>query len=165
MNNYNWDITKLITWLLPSLLRKPKQVAWLRALLWPVNQLHGQFVEFIDYKRYELDFTGQVISLERLLNDKYDNTLRRIFINGFPRPRRFVFRDGNNLINYDKPYIYRDGSTVPNREGFFLFAGTGSLNVSFIINIPNALTVNELELRALVDKYKLAGKYYTIEYF
>ena len=40
---YNFDIDKLLVLLTPTFLRKPKVVAWLRALATPLNQLLYQF--------------------------------------------------------------------------------------------------------------------------
>ena len=40
---YNFNIDKLLVLLTPTFLRKPKMVAWLRALAIPLNKLLYQF--------------------------------------------------------------------------------------------------------------------------
>ena len=161
-NNYNWNIENLIYFFMPNIKKFPKRFAWIKALLWPLNELHGFFLQYVIDKRYELDFTGQVISLERLLNDKYDDTLRRIFISSAVATEAYFFDEDDD---FDTDIFLFDEDDSPEDTDIFLFDGFDSGVSNFTINIPSDVVFTEAELRALINKYKLAGKYYTIKIF
>lgn len=165
MNNYSWDITKFVTYLLPSFLRKAKQIAWIKACLAPMNTLNADLVQFVTDTRYRLNFTGQVISLQRLLNDKFDNTLRRIYIGDGNNIEKFVARTGSNNPPAPEQKVFATGASSYAGEDFAIFATseTGSSELyDFTINIPSALTYNANTLNALVNIYKRAGRKYKI---
>jgi hypothetical protein len=69
---YNVDIHTLIKLLLPISLRKPHVIGLLRALMMPVQVLHNALISFRSRKRYEMAITPQVIYLEKVLNDKFN---------------------------------------------------------------------------------------------
>jgi len=69
---YNVDIHTLINLLLPISLRKPHVIGLLRALMMPVQVLHNALISFRSRKRYEMAITPQVIYLEKVLNDKFN---------------------------------------------------------------------------------------------
>ena len=165
MFDYSWNITNIVNWLLPTFLRKPKMIAWLKSLLFPLNEKHQEFLSYVDDKRYELDFTGQVISLERLLNDKYDNVDRRIFISQEKADEVFFF-DDDDLNPANEIFLFDDNNVnVGSENAFFFFSDSSGLLTDFIVNIPNTVVFSESELRVLVNKYKLAGKNFSINLF
>lgn len=68
MNKYTvlkWE--KLLLWLIPPILRKKTHVDWLNLVLTPLNTLYGEIL-------YKMQHTGQVIYLEKVLNDAYNPT-------------------------------------------------------------------------------------------
>ena len=77
---YNIDFKKLVRWLTPNRLRKSKMLAWLNLLVSPVVSTYQNFLAFRKQKLYELGLSPLVVDVERLLRDKYDFTLRRIYI-------------------------------------------------------------------------------------
>lgn len=74
----NWS--RVIQAQLPQWMRRPKHISWLMALIAPVRALSGEFFQYRTRTLYDLSITPQTIYLERMLNDKYDNTERRIWI-------------------------------------------------------------------------------------
>ena len=48
---------------------------WLMALIYPIKQLNEAFVAYTEDVYYRLSITGQIIYLEKLLNDKFNNGL------------------------------------------------------------------------------------------
>lgn len=162
-NNYTWDFTKLVTYLLPSFLRKDRLIGWLKALCAPSDTLHTQFITFVSDKIYEQNFTGQVISLERLLNDQFDSSLRRIYITDGNREEIFIFNgDGTGFAEGNESYFF-NGTGV---DEVYVFNGEdSSLLYDFVVNVPVSLVYDSAKFNALIIKYKLAGKKYIIQTF
>ncbi len=146
----NIDIKKLVVLLLPTFLRHRKIVAWLHSLVTPLSVLHNDFMRVREKHLYELNHNGQVCYLRKVLNDEFD-----------PNQRRIIIRDGNK---YNRQYIYTRGENKPKYLGTMYlrppsdYEDTG---VDFIVEVPKE-TYNELEMKALIDYYKLASKRYKI---
>lgn len=155
---FDVDFPKLVRLLLPPRLRKIKHVAWLQALTNPVNYLYQQFRRNRDANLYRLYITPQVVYMERLLNDRYDISLRRIRIrDALVYAPQYIYQDQEL-----KPvYIYQEEENNP----VYLFTDDeiGSDSVDFYVLMPSDLIYNENEMTALIDNYKLAGKRYKIQ--
>ncbi|QSW90240.1 hypothetical protein J0383_05320 [Flavobacterium endoglycinae] len=66
MNKYTilkWE--KLLLWLIPPILRKKTHVDWLDVLLTPLHSLYEDIL-------YKMQHTGQVIYLEKVLNEAFN---------------------------------------------------------------------------------------------
>jgi hypothetical protein len=154
VNIFSIDFSKVILWLLPHFLRRPRLFSYLSALSQPVCKLYDEFHLFRDDNLYRLSHTGQVFSLENVLNDKFDAAERRIYItDGTTRRRTYLF----TRIEVQPEYIGK--INLHNRGDY---ADTG---VDFIVWIPLSVYVSNedtSEAKALVNFYKLAGKRYKI---
>lgn len=153
MKVFELDIKKLGVLLLPSLLRKAKMVAWIGALLSPLGSLHGNFLNKRKIDLYRLEHNGQKCYLRKALNDAFDKENRRIRIEDTPRkPTKYLYtRAENKSVYLGKMYL--------NTRGFGLDEG-----VDFVVHLPKELDEQELEVKVLVDYYKLASKRYMIVY-
>jgi hypothetical protein len=152
------DFPKLVRLLLPPRLRKIKHVVWLQALVNPVNYLYQQFWRNREANLYRLYITPQVIYMEKLLNDKYDISGRRIRI--------------KDALVYEPEYIYQEQELKPiyiykeeENKPVYLFTDfeIGSDSVDFFVLVPQDLIYYEDGMTALIDNYKLAGKRYKIQ--
>ena len=68
MNKYTilkWE--KLLLWLIPPIVRKKTHAAWLKTLISPIQSLY-------DKTLYKMQHTGQVIYLEKVLNETFNIT-------------------------------------------------------------------------------------------
>lgn len=162
MNNklYNIDYTKAVQWLVPNWLRQTIMVNWLRALITPLVWLYQAFLRYRDAKNYELMITPQVCYLERMVNNRFDYTLRRIYISdGVWYDPLFVFQDAE-----DKPvYMVTDAEADP--VYVYSESEAGQFADDFVVMVPNDIAFNMDELKALLNSYKLAGTRYTIKLF
>lgn len=149
---FNLDINKLILWILPAFKRKPVMYAWIQALCFPLIQVYNQFTINRVSNLYKLSHNGQVFSLENVLNDRFDNVLRRIYItDGFTKDRIYIFTP-NEL----KPKFL---GTIPlfNKDDY------GDTGVDFIVWIPIGIAgQNIIEMNAQINFYKLAAKRFRI---
>lgn len=147
---------------IPPFWRKSRLIAWIKALISPVQTLTDDFVQFKADKKYDVSFNGQVIYLEHLLNDRFDDTQRRIYITDSTTQiiAPFVY----NKVEQKEIYIYNKSESTP----FFLFGKNEYLTgTDFIVHVPTALLTPSVEiiLVALVKRYKIAGKRFEVKTF
>lgn len=163
MSKFSFD-TKKLSSLIPFTLRKKRLTALLEIILKPVQNIFDSFEIFRGIKKQQLDNTGQVFSIIKLIKNNYKDD-KCYITDGECLEETFVAYDGNeNLANYqiDIPY---DGKTdTPIR---FLYAGTSKIAQNdFIIHLHSSShgNIDESELCTLIDECKIAGKKYNIVY-
>lgn len=150
---FNVDFSKLVLWLVPAFLRKPKALALLRSFCWPITEAYGVFLANRDNNIFKLNHNSQVYSMEKMLNDIFDSASRRIYItDGYTKDPVYIF-----LEIEDKPKILGE-MILYNEEDY---ADTG---VDFIVWIPAELNNEQtkIDIKGQVDFYKLAAKRYKI---
>ena len=152
---YNVDVRKLAVQLLPTFLRGAVMQAYLKALVKPIDDIHYQFIQKRKENLYIMVHNGQKCYLRAVLNDRFDNELRRIEI------------DDGNL--YDAEYIYTDAEIDSNpflaKYLDLVLYQDGNLSdtaVDFHVRVPSDIFYNEYEMKYLIDFYKLASKRYKI---
>lgn len=127
----------------------------------PIKVIHNEFKVFRKNSIYKIVHNGQVMILEKVLNDAFDNTLRRIYIT-------------DSLIK-DPLYIYSTPEQKPVYLGseflydFSVFNDIGTdFNVIFPISLKPVtafdLLNSENRIKALINYYKLASKRYKIQW-
>ena len=148
---YNLNIDKLLVLLIPTFLRKPKLIAWLRTLAMPLNKLLDDFKVHRERDLYNLIHNSQVCYLRKALNDEFDPQLRRIKIeDGTRNIRRYIYqRNVNRPLYLGRMFLYLRGNYI---DG----------GVDFVVVLPRGLEYDKYKLEALVNFYKLAGKRWTI---
>lgn len=128
------------------------------SMAFPLEQQYLQHSKFRARNIYNTVITPQVCYLEKALNDRYDNILRRIYIT-----------DGaynDSLYLYIEEELF-DLHLYTNEEEIDLYISTeaeeGLEDVTFIVNVPVSLTYNVDEFKAVVSAFKLAGRTFKIE--
>lgn len=152
----NWD--KLVLYLLPTFLRRPFLLGYIRALLAPMESLYYKWYNWRIDNIYKLEHTNQICYLRGSLNDKFDPVERRI-------------RIGNGLL-YETQYIFTEaeGQDVwlyTEQEAEILWlrteAETADTGLDFIVYVPEEIYNSQLDgLKAHIDFYKAGGKRYKI---
>lgn len=159
MGIFDIDYSKLSKQLLPVMLRKTMLVKYLAVMVSPIVRLYEFFTTHRASQLYELDHNGQVCRLEAVLNDRFDNTLRRIYI----EDARAIFATPLYRRVENKPvYLRRRSENKPvylRRRAELTHGG------AFVVKVPTALTFDTEEMKALINKYKMAGKTYAIKTF
>jgi hypothetical protein len=145
---YDFNISKWILWLLPSVLRKPKQIAWLNALLQPIGYIHTRFYSFKQRVDIELRVSPQVRILRGYLNERFDKDYNRI--------------DIVDTGQISQTYIFLESENAPLYLPVFLSIGD---NYDFIVRLPVDLIAYETGIKAILNKFKLPSKRYDIQYF
>ena len=119
------------------------------------------FLAFIESCRYEVSITGQVAILQMYLNNALDVTLRRILIIDRSQIGNYIW-SGNENQAYD--YVY-SGAETPIKQIFLRSEDEQpSVIETFIVRVPLVLGLTETQVRAFIDKYKIAGVAYIVEF-
>lgn len=194
--NVDWNY--LMQALTPEWWRKPRLLALLRVLISQVEGLHGVLVALRTKLLYDMQFTGQTMSLEHVLNDRFDAIDRGIYIeNQADLTQLYIY----NKIEAQPPtYLYAkwrlDLSVVAGQytahagaiwkaendsvgsvpaidnsdwsyhkpfHPYLINQGEALQYWDFIVFVPVAVAFSNSEMRALVDRYRQAGKRYTIQ--
>lgn len=166
-NIYDIDFAKLANILTPPFLRKRKLTDWLIVLLRPLGEVNLRFNKFRARSIYKVTHNGQVFSLQAVLNDAYDDTLRRIrIVDGAKIDPLYIYPEADDKPAYIYPdgvepitYIY-DDSILEDADFDFVVL----IPVEYRPADPQALNILLIQIRSLINYYKLASKRYTIKW-
>lgn len=150
---YNVDFRKLPLLLLPIFLRKRLTIIFLDSYLTPLKKTHQAWNLFRNDNIYKIKHNGQVCNFRKALNDRFDPSLRRIYIDDGNRfQRKYLYTTAENKSNYlGKMFLHLNSD----------YADTG---VDFVVFVPiEIINQQPFELKALIDFYKTGGKRYKIE--
>ncbi|MGC1471557.1 MAG: hypothetical protein WA775_03100 [Psychroserpens sp.] len=148
---------------LPTFLRKPKMIAYLGGLIKPSVTNYEKFIVDKDDAIYRVSHNGSVTRLQKVLNDKFDNAQRRIYILNVQR------RDAVRLYNENAEKevgLYTPAKNAL-RSSFNTADGADfTVHIPIEFQNPNNLLLNKflIQLRAQIDYYKLFAKQYRIEW-
>ncbi|MBU2923070.1 hypothetical protein KO504_17100 [Winogradskyella psychrotolerans] len=167
MSNYlNVDIEKLIKLSLPIDLRKPKTIAFLNALFAPIKANYARFTAFKESVFYIVSHNSSIVLLQKMLNDKFDPSARRIYISNIQRTdiNRFYYWNENKEFGF-----YGEGDV---QKGFYYAFQNEAQSPDYIVHIPIEYQPNtELELdkylvkvRSEINRYNHYSKSYIIEW-
>lgn len=152
---YDYDLVKIIRRFSPIWFRWPVNIAWARVLLSWLGRIHNDFLLWrTNTIIEEYRFNGLIHSLERLLNERYDSTLNRIYITVVDQyPVLYHAADGTpattsmavegQLMGY---YHLPDGA-VPQLYVY-----------EFLVHVPADLTFVPKVMFDLLDIYRYAGR-------
>ncbi|MDO7877392.1 hypothetical protein Q5H93_21805 [Hymenobacter sp. ASUV-10] len=157
------DFERLAVQLMPALLRKPRLVAWLQAMLHPLRQLYTRFLLEADATRRELAYNSQTILFEQALNDQFD-----------PSARRIIIRNSDTEL----PVVYLNFRSEGQPEKYARFAVEGppwlrlysqaeyNTQLDFTVRVPVVLRTAErtTQLHARIQHFKLATRRYTLRF-
>ena len=158
------DYRKLAVLLLPTFLRQPVLMAWLRAMAYPLQQLHDRHQAARTQRLYELRHTSQVCYIKDALNNEFGIT---DYANGFEiedinAPGEWVwiydenvdrFDDEQHMLFDDPTFIHNLSAILPPTSAFFVL-------------VPQSITIdetNEARIRSIVNKYRLASRTFEIK--
>lgn len=167
MSFYDINYSQLINQLLPVRLRTAIQKGWLRSLIAPIIWLQSQFVAARSNDLYTIAHNSQVVYLEAALNDLFDPISRNIYVaDGLFRDPIFIYQP-LELKPAWLSLASEIGSTIYlSPVSLFTNAETTLLGNSFIVKVPSTLTFDTQRMKAILEKYRLAGRsIYSIELY
>ena len=139
-------------------MRKKKIFALISVFLLPLIFIYNSFKK---YRKQLIDknINGQVIYIEKALNDRFFLKKREIFITDIEDSVTYLHKRTEGQIPV---YIYKrseKGKTV------FKYRDEGSYEGNFIVHIPSFLKEYETDIRNQVNYYKPAGRSFKIEIY
>lgn len=154
-------INKLIKWLVPHFLVKPKHIAWLQTLLSPILSLYSNFLGYRDTKLYDATVNSQVNRLTLALRDGFnDNTIYILHLGDY-LDQAFIYLEIEGATpEFD--YLAIEAHTPVDYD--FLQAEYDN-QYDFIVRIPVAIAAQTEAIRAFVNKYKFSSKRFIIQTF
>ena len=158
--NFNWDIDTWAQNEIPAEMRQLKWMKFILVLVKPVKLLYAPFLTFRATMKKKLRYNSQTIVLENLLNDMFDNTLRRIRITTTydVTPNVFVF----TAAELEQTYIYTAAEVAadPTKAVYLYTNPELGVYYDFIVECAagSLTTLQENRLKAIVNYYRLASK-------
>jgi hypothetical protein len=179
--NFNIEHDLLPTQHIPQDDKTPEGLAFTKMLLHPFKRLYSQFMAYKNEINYKLKFSAQVIYLEHLLNEQFNNGLPA-YTNGVPTGIYI-----SKPLSYQKPPVLRnkieqrprlviwkksDPSFNPNLHSKLVLRMKSEYQsqIKFIINVPIAcFDVNNdtnklIKLKAWVNFYNDIANYSIVNY-
>ena len=153
INKYNSDFAKFAKNLLPWFYRFGWLKDFIYSLIKPLQDVSDNFYSTISTVDTYLKYTSQHLSMEEMLNDRYDSTLRRIYIteNDVIGSDKDIYQQSE--INPEPRSIYQQGEDNPVPINIYQESEYPILTYSFTINIPVAITYNSDQFEALIGAY------------
>ena len=158
---YAVDFDRLAALLLPSLLRKPRLLAWLTSLLAPLQSRYAEFLAYQAASFKELSYSSITIVLESALNDQFDPGPRRITIDNADTELSPLYINFLREEEPEKPVRFAAESPP------WLYAYRYSefaTQTDFVVRVPVGLRTPERtdQLNARIRRFKLATRHYTL---
>ena len=170
---YVIDFAKTINRLVPYYIGGRKLILYLQALMKPLQDVNDAFVEYAKETRIDASMTSQKFKFEWFLNRKFG----KYFANG----GRILIKNSEHL---GTPIYYGNASIPLSDHLVMYYASEGNNNVelryqnektteesvSFVVSSPaiNTSLISqekyEAMLRYYIDKYRISGKTYHINY-
>lgn len=159
---YNLDTNRLALNLIPHFKRGIKWlVAYAQCAIKPIGTVNTSLVSTTDSITEFLRYTGQHKALVELLNNRYDNSLRRITIqeNNIAQVESLTFYLAGEVDPFPKTF-YEAGEANPNPITIYLAGESAQTN--FTVIFPSGLTFVEAQVRALLSSYVECSRTYNI---
>ena len=157
------DYRKLVILLLPTFLRRPVLMAWLRAMVYPLQQLHDRHQAARTQRLYELHHTSQICFIKDALNNEFGITdyATGFEIEDIDAPGNWIwvydenverFDDEQHMLCDEPTWIHDTSSILPPTS-------------AFTVLVPKHIEIdetNDARIRSVVNKYRLASRTFEI---
>lgn len=158
------DYRKLVILLLPTFLRQPVLMAWLRAMAFPLQQLHDRHQAARTQRLYELHHTSQICFIKDALNNEFGITdyATGFEIEDINAPGNWVwiydenverFDDEQHMLFEEPTWIHDTSSILPPTS-------------AFTVLVPKHIEIdetNDARIRSIVNKYRLASRTFELK--
>lgn len=158
------DYRKLVILLLPTFLRRPVLMAWLRAMVYPLQQLHDRHQAARTQLLYELRHTSQICFIKDALNNEFGITdyAAGFEIEDINAPGNWIwvydenverFDDEQHMLFDEPTWIHDTSSILPPTS-------------AFTVLVPKHIEIdetNDARIRSVVNKYRLASRTFEIK--
>lgn len=173
MRSHKINVDRLVNQLVPHYLGGRRLILFLQSCLKPLQTANDRWVEWVQEKKVEASLTSQVILMEYYLNKKFKKYFKDqdkciIISDGTVPGVPIYFQSAGE--NISKFVLYNKNENGKKQPFQWQNEKSSSNDVSFIVFCPyvNTNIITEKELTGMIsyviDKYKVAGKSYRIEF-
>lgn len=157
---FSIDYNILIQLVLPFSLRKARIIAILKSFINPVELIYNEFITYRLASLKRLNYSGQVIYLEKLLNDYFNTS--GIYIED-TADIEYTYLSTKN----EGDVLYLSTKAENNAPVYLATQSELESNYQFIVKIPSVLYANLgtsglSRMRSLIDLYRISGKKFEI---
>ena len=130
-----------------------------KILMTAFQTLNNEFFAYVNVIRTNLQYTAQIISVQRMLNDIFDPVNRGIYLaNGNSVYSAYQYRENEGFGEY--LYRYNETETTPTTSEIRYGELTG--DDDFIIYVPNTVSFDQTLMISIVNDYIFADKQFSI---
>ena len=157
---YDFDIIKYAQYVLRPSLRKRKIFAIISVFLLPLIFIYTLYKSYRKQAIDKLNINGQVIYIEKVLNDRFFLKNREIYITDIAGKEFYLYHRREEQI---PSYLHKrsEGAEIK----YIQQRGEGNYSVHYMVNIPSFLSAYEGEIKNLIDYYKPAGRSYVLKIY
>lgn len=157
---HDFDIIKYAQYVLRPSLRKRKIFATISIFLLPLILIYTLFKSFRKQAIDKLNINGQVIYIEKVLNDRFFLKNREIYITDIAGKESYLYHHKEEQI---PPYLHKRGEGAEIK--YIQQRGEGNYSGNYMVNIPSFLSAYKSEIKNLIDYYKPAGRTYVLKIY
>lgn len=150
------DVDKSSVNVTPPRIRSHEWMALVNTLNTPFKHLLNGFYEQYGRIKHEMAFNGQKLYLEKVLNNRFYEGIRRIEIVDYNALPVYIF---NHLENNELVYLHNHSEKNP----MYLYDRM-EISEMFLVKVPVEIKSSEILLRSILGRYKIQGKKYKIIY-
>lgn len=163
-----YSINALIQFIFPWFWQTEFNLAFLRWLMFTLDNVNEQTAEFESYATKKVEYSAQKKSLENGLNIMFDSDLKRITIErgDIADGDDFIFNEGEAITSDLEMYIYNEVETPPTPPGETYWTNEAE-NVegsTFTVFVPTSLTSSEAQIRAAIEYVLLYSTTYKLSF-
>lgn len=157
---HDFDIIKYAQYVLRPSLRKRKIFAIISVFLLPLIFIYTLYKSYRKQAIDKLNINGQVIYIEKVLNDRFFLKNREIYITDIAGKEFYLYHRREEQI---PSYLHKrsEGAEIK----YIQQRGEGNYSGNYMVNIPSFLSAYEGEIKNLIDYYKPAGRSYVLKIY
>lgn len=157
---YNFDIYKWGLLLLPPVLRRKRLYALLTVLLKPLYDVLQRFNDFREDSIQRMNINGQVIYIEKALNDRFMLEYHEIYITDATDAL-----EASSLLYPESDVTMKVYGAESDSASYIYGAYEVRTGINFIVNIPSFLSGYVDEIKTIIEYNKPAGRSYKINMY
>lgn len=139
---YSVNFNRLVRNNIWAALTKTKYLTFLHVLLFPIKSLHSYVLQYINRTQFDVFMNGQTTKLIWALSNLLAGTVVTI----------------GDASDFNQKYIYLEVEQKP----LYLPTFIGGEPYDFYVQLESINKPNEVEIRKILDRYKLPTKRYII---
>lgn len=163
-----YDIVKLTRLLFPWFWQNTENLALVDTVASSLEFSNNRLSTVEDEYNLIVGYSIQRLSLETSLNNRFDNTARRIrVVNGNIGGNEYAFNESENPLPSDISFIYNESETINPEDEAIAYNENEDATLAvtgFTVFAPQSVQGVEQSIKAWVNRVNITGIKFKIEY-